>query len=112
MEGDGIDLPVVRQGHGRVSIELQHDRIAIVGQEPAKRWPGFGAFDGEPEVVDAVTGHPMPRPATLRGAMNELRPDILTSVDPPRHTFLRKVASAAFTPKAITRLGAFASRER
>ena len=36
--------------------------------------------------------------------MNELRPDILTSVDPPRHTFLRKVASAAFTPKAITRL--------
>jgi cytochrome P450 len=60
--------------------------------------------DGEPEVADPITGHPMPRPATLRGAMNELRPDILTSVDPPRHTFLRKVASAAFTPKAITRL--------
>ena len=32
------------------------------------------------------------------------RTDILTSVDPPRHTFLRKVASAAFTPKAITLL--------
>jgi cytochrome P450 len=60
--------------------------------------------DGEPEVEDPLTGRLMPRAATLRGLMTEARPDILTSVDPPRHTFLRKLASAAFTPKAINRL--------
>jgi cytochrome P450 len=60
--------------------------------------------DGEPAVEDPVTGRVMPRAATLRAQMTEVRPDILTSVDPPRHTFLRKVASAAFTPKAISLL--------
>jgi len=57
--------------------------------------------DGQPVVDDPITGSPMPRQAALRGALTEVRPDILTAVDPPRHTFLRKVASAAFTPKAI-----------
>lgn len=60
--------------------------------------------DGEPGEDDPLTGRPMPRAAVLRGAMTQLRPDILTSLDPPRHTFIRKLASAAFTPKAINRL--------
>jgi cytochrome P450 len=62
------------------------------------------ADDGEPAVEDPIAGHLMPRAATLRGEVTKVRPDVLTSVDPPRHTFLRKLASAAFTPKAIARL--------
>jgi cytochrome P450 len=62
------------------------------------------AADGQPGEDDPLTGHPMPRAAVLRGAMTRVRPDILTSLDPPRHTFIRKLASAAFTPKAINRL--------
>jgi cytochrome P450 len=60
--------------------------------------------DGQPGADDPLTGRPMPRAAVLRGEMTQLRPDILTSLDPPRHTFIRKLASAAFTPKAINRL--------
>ena len=60
--------------------------------------------DGRPVVDDPITGCPMPRRAVLRAEMIGRRTDILTSVDPPRHTFLRKIASSAFTPKAISLL--------
>jgi cytochrome P450 len=60
--------------------------------------------DGQPVVDDPITGCPMTRPAVARGNMIGGRSDILTGVDPPRHTFLRKLASAAFTPKAIALL--------
>ena len=60
--------------------------------------------DGRPVVDDPIAGCPMPRRAVARAEMIGRRTDILTSVDPPRHTFLRKIASSAFTPKAISLL--------
>jgi cytochrome P450 len=59
--------------------------------------------DGLPEVDDPITGCPMPRRAVQRGELRQ-RGDSLVMVDPPRHTFLRKLASYAFTPKAIAML--------
>jgi cytochrome P450 len=106
------EAPVYWSERDQAWALTKYEDIRLVSKTPHLFSNRFGQIaaqcgtpdDGEPEVDDPITGHPMPRPATLRGAMNELRPDILTSVDPPRHTFLRKVASAAFTPKAITRL--------
>jgi cytochrome P450 len=90
----------------------KYEDIRFVSKSPELFSNRFGQIapqcrtpdDGQPEVEDPLTGHPMPRAAALRGQMTEVRPDILTSLDPPRHTFIRKLASAAFTPKAINRL--------
>ena len=43
-------------------------------------------------------------PGGAPGRLPGGRTDILTAVDPPRHTFLRKLASSAFTPRAIALL--------
>ena len=58
--------------------------------------------DGEPST-DALG---LPRRAELRrqDALGPLHTDNLVMADGERHTFLRKIASYAFTPKAIGRL--------
>ena len=63
-----------------------------------------GRDDGKPMVDDPIDGCPMPRRAVIRAELLGGREDILTAVDPPRHGFLRKLASSAFTPKAIALL--------
>ena len=59
--------------------------------------------DGQPVVDDPIDGCPMPRRAALRAEMQQTG-DLLVMTDPPRHTYLRKLASYAFTPKAISLL--------
>jgi cytochrome P450 len=90
----------------------KYEDIRLVSKSPQLFSNRFGQIawqcetrdDGEPSSADPITGALMPRAAIIRGELGDARPDTLTSVDPPRHTFLRKVASAAFTPKAIARL--------
>jgi cytochrome P450 len=90
----------------------KYDDIRYVSKSPALFSNRFGQLsphcrvldDGQPMVDDPVDGCPMPRRATLRAELMGGREDILTAVDPPRHTFLRRLASSAFTPKAIALL--------
>jgi cytochrome P450 len=91
----------------------KYDDIRQVSKSPHLFSSRFGMLsslcrtpdDGQPMVDDPITGCPMPRRAVLRGErMGARRTDQVTSVDPPRHTFLRKLASSAFTPKAISLL--------
>jgi cytochrome P450 len=63
------------------------------------------ADDGEPPADDPIDGGPMPRRAALRAIGGGME-DVLVLTDPPRHGFLRKLASHAFTPKAIALLEA------
>jgi cytochrome P450 len=61
--------------------------------------------DDAPPAPDPVDGCPMPRRAALRyEQMMALGGEQLVGADPPRHTFLRKIASYAFTPRAVAAL--------
>jgi len=90
----------------------RYDDIRYVSKTPELFSNRFGlvsaqcgiADDGLPMVDDPIDGCPMPRRAALRGEMIGHRGDMLVGVDPPRHLFLRKLASYAFTPKAIALL--------
>jgi cytochrome P450 len=90
----------------------RYEDIRSVSKAPARFSNRFGqlsphcriADDGQPMTDDPIDGCPMPRRAVLRADALGGREDILTAVDPPRHTFLRKLASSAFTPKAISLL--------
>jgi cytochrome P450 len=61
--------------------------------------------DGKPPVADPVDGLPMPRAAALRYESSMMMGgEQLVGSDPPRHAFLRKIASHAFTPRAVAAL--------
>ena len=90
----------------------KYEDIRYVSKSPALFSNRFGLVsaqgraqdDGQPMADDPIDGCPMPRRAALRGDLTGNRGDMLVGVDPPRHTFLRKIASYAFTPKVIALL--------
>jgi cytochrome P450 len=106
------DAPVYWSEADQAWALTRYEDIRYVSKTPQLFSNRFGIIawqcntpdDGQPLVDDSITGKPMPRPAVLRGQLTDTRPDGLTGIDPPRHTFIRKVASQAFTPKAIARL--------
>jgi cytochrome P450 len=90
----------------------KYDDVRYVSKNPELFASGYHIYvtaagvqdDGQPNP-DGVT---MPRRAELRriDAMGPLNTDNLVMADGVRHRFLRKIASYAFTPKAINQLEA------
>jgi cytochrome P450 len=106
------EAPVYWSEKDRAWAITKYEDIRFVSKSPNLFSNRFGQTapqcrtpdDGRPMADDPITGCPMTRAAVLRGELPGARTDILTGVDPPRHTFLRKLASSAFTPRAIALL--------
>ena len=88
----------------------RYDDVRFVSKTPELFANGYHVYvtaagvqdDGQPNE----SGTNMPRRAELRrvDAMGPLNTDNLVMADGARHRFLRKIASYAFTPKAINQL--------
>ena len=52
MEDERIHRAVVRDLDAGIRVKLQHDGIAVVGQEMAEGGRRLRAFDGHPEMID------------------------------------------------------------
>ena len=106
------EAPVYWSEHDHAWALTKYEDIRFVSKSPHLFSSRFGQTashcaipdDGQPVTDDPVDGCPMPRRAVARASVLGGREDILTAVDPPRHGFLRKLASSAFTPKAIALL--------
>jgi len=83
------DAPVVRAtmgDGGDVWLALSHDAVRQVLSDPR--------FSREAAMGPDA-------PVTVRSAYN---PDVLTSMDPPKHSRTRRLMSRAFSPRAVDRL--------
>jgi cytochrome P450 len=113
------EAPVYWSEADRMWALTKYEDVRYVSKSPARFGNRFGlsagqslvADDGAPPAPDPIDGCPMPRPAALRYEQTmALGGEQLVGSDPPRHTFLRKIASYAFTPKAVAVLEADVAR--
>jgi cytochrome P450 len=86
--------------------ELRHR--APVAWHPYKDGPGFLALTGYDEV-QAVSRDSATWSSQAKGAVFEIPPPdqvapVMISMDPPRHTALRKLINKGFTPRQVARL--------
>lgn len=104
------EAPVYWSEHDQLWALTKYDDVRFVSKSPGVFANRFGLSagqsripdDGAPPAPDPIDGCPMPRRAALRYEQTmSLGGEQLVGSDPPRHTFLRKIASYAFTPKAV-----------
>ena len=104
------EAPVYWSEHDQLWALTKYDDVRFVSKSPGVFANRFGLSagqsripdDGAPPANDPIDGCPMPRRAALRYEQTmSLGGEQLVGSDPPRHTFLRKIASYAFTPKAV-----------
>jgi cytochrome P450 len=105
--------PVYWSDRDRTWALSRYEDIRFVSKSPHLFASRFGLAasqaraedDGMPATPDPVDGLPMPRAAALRyEASMMMGGEQLVGSDPPRHAFLRKIASHAFTPRAVSAL--------
>jgi cytochrome P450 len=107
------EAPVYWSARDRTWAVSRYEDVRFVSKSPQLFANRFGLAasqaraedDGLPEAPDPVDGLPMPRAAALRyEASMMIGGEQLVGSDPPRHAFLRKIASRAFTPRAVAAL--------
>ncbi len=105
------EAPVFWSERDQMWALTKYDDVRLVSKSPERFGNRFGLSagqsriegDGAPPAPDPVDGCPMPRRAALRYEQTmSLGGEQLVGSDPPRHTFLRKIASYAFTPRAVS----------
>jgi cytochrome P450 len=104
------EAPVYWSDRDELWAISKYDDVRTISKAPERFASGYHIYvtaagvqdDGQPND----NGSDMPRRAELRrnDALGPLNTDNLVMADGARHRFLRKIASYAFTPKAINQL--------
>lgn len=102
------EAPVYYSERDSIWAITKYDDVRYISKTPELFANGYHIFVTAAQREDdgVRDGCPMPRRAELRrqDALGPANADSVVMADGPRHDFLRKIASYAFTPKAVARL--------
>lgn len=106
------EQPLFWSERDRIWAVTKYDDVRWISKSPqlfANRYHVYAGFGGiEDDGAPSTDPLGLPRRTELRGisALGPMQVDSIVMADGERHTFLRKIASKAFTPKVINQLEA------